>query len=96
MVVIFYSRRIWRQEENFMTNEPLSALTSSTNPDELFVACRALDGKFTFIYSSIPEVYSMYYWIFPSGAALYVFCTDAVMDNEYGSHIDNCYIQDPE
>ena len=96
MVVIFTAAEFGGRRKNFMANEPLSALTSSTNPDELVVACRALDGKFTFIYSSIPEVYSMYYWIFPSGAALYVFCTDAVMDNEYGSHIDNCYIQDPE
>jgi len=94
MVVIFYGRRIWRQEEKM--SAPFEALTASTNPKELFVAALTLNGKFTHIVSNIPGVYSMYYWIFPDGCKLYIFCTESVMNNEYGSHLDNCYIQYPE
>ncbi len=94
MVVVFYGLRIWRQEENM--SAPFDALTASTNPKELFVAALALGGKFTHIVSNIPDVYSMYCWVFPDGYKLYVFCTEEVINNEYGSHLDNCYIQDPE
>ena len=87
MVVIFYGRRIWRQEEKRMLTA-LKVLISTVRPSEVKPVALSHDGKYYHFEPTNDDIYPADYWVFPDGSRLFIPITYYVELDEYQSHID--------